>query len=203
MAESGPSEPSETTPQLVEANSATRALNILGDRWALVILYLAFLGIKRFEDFKNRIGLARSLLINRLRRLHAAGVLEVAVYQERPVREEYRLTAMGRDLYRLALMIIRWEKRWFYDPENPAHRLKHGCGHEFTPEFRCGHCGELVSPRDVYAETEYPRLSGWSATSALIDDRWKVIDAPRAEPVHAARHARRGPGIVRAARSDV
>ena len=152
MAESGPAEPTVSPPQLVEANSATRALNILGDQWSLVILYLEFLGVKRFEDFKNRIGLARSLLINRLRRLHAAGVLEVAVYQERPVREEYRLTAMGRDLYRLALMIIRWEKRWFYDPENPSHRLKHGCGHEFTPEFRCGHCGELVSPRDVYAE---------------------------------------------------
>ena len=75
MAESGPAEPTVSPPQLVEANSATRALNILGDQWSLVILYLEFLGVKRFEDFKNRIGLARSLLINRLRRLHAAGVL--------------------------------------------------------------------------------------------------------------------------------
>ena len=139
-------------PQLVQANSATRALNILGDRWVLMILYLAFQGVRRFDEFQGRIGIARSLLIDRLRRLQASGILKKVRYQERPVREDYRLTEMGIDLYSLALMIIRWEKRWFFDPANPAHRLRHVCGQEFTPEFRCGHCGELVGPRDVRVE---------------------------------------------------
>jgi DNA-binding HxlR family transcriptional regulator len=138
--------------QLVQANSATRALNILGDRWTLMILYLAFNRVHRFDDFQSRIGLARSLLIDRLRRLHKAGILKKVLYQERPAREEYHLSDMGLDLYSLALTIIRWEKRWFYDAANPAHRLRHVCGHEFTPEFRCGHCKELVSPRDVYVK---------------------------------------------------
>ncbi len=147
-----PADPKPAT-QLVQANSATRALNILGDRWTLMILYLAFQRVRRFDEFQGRIGLARSLLIDRLRRLSTVGIFKKVRYQERPVREEYHLSQMGLDLYSLALMIIRWEKRWFFDPANPAHRLTHNaCGKEFTPEFRCRHCGELVSPRDVYVE---------------------------------------------------
>jgi DNA-binding HxlR family transcriptional regulator len=138
--------------QLVQANSATRALNVLGDRWTLMILHLAFFRVRRFDDFQSRIGLARSLLTDRLRRLEAVGIFQRVRYQERPVRDEYRLTEMGRDLYGLSLMIIRWEKRWFYDPANPAHRLLHVCGGEFTPEFRCAHCNEIVTARDVFVE---------------------------------------------------
>ena len=144
---SAPSDAAAPAPstQLVQANSATRALNVLGDRWTLMILYLTFQQVRRFDEFQSRIGLARSLLIDRLRRLQTAGILKRVRYQERPVREEYHLSEMGLDLYSLALMIIRWEKRWFYDAANPAHSLKHGCGKAFTPEFRCGHCGEIVS----------------------------------------------------------
>jgi DNA-binding HxlR family transcriptional regulator len=137
--------------QLVQANSAARALNVLGDRWTLMILYLCFQRVRRFDDFQGRIGLARSLLVDRLRRLQAAGVLTRVRYQERPARDEYRLTEMGRDLYSVALAIIGWEKRWFYDPVNPAHRLRHRCGREFTPQLRCGCCKAPVGPRDVYA----------------------------------------------------
>lgn len=152
MAET-PSSDAPPPGQLVQANSATRALNLLGDRWTLMILYLAFQRVRRFDEFQGRIGLARSLLIDRLRRLHAAGVFKKVRYQDRPVREAYHLTEMGLDLYSLALMIIRWEKRWFYDPQNPAHRLVHNsCSRPFTPEFRCRACGELVSPRDVHVK---------------------------------------------------
>lgn len=136
--------------QLVQANSATRALNILGDRWTLMILHQAFFRVRRFEDFQARIGLARSLLTDRLRRLEAAGVMRRDRYQERPPRDEYRLTDMGLDLYGAALMIIRWEKRWFYDPASPAHRLRHN-GHEFTPQLRCAHCGQEVVARETFA----------------------------------------------------
>jgi DNA-binding HxlR family transcriptional regulator len=115
-----------------------------------MILFLAFQRVRRFDEFQSRIGLARSLLTDRLRRLQAAGILEKVRYQERPARDEYRLTEMGLDLYSVALTIIRWEKRWFYDPANPSHRLRHSCGKAFTPELRCGACGEEVSPRDVY-----------------------------------------------------
>jgi DNA-binding HxlR family transcriptional regulator len=136
--------------QVVEANSATRALDILGDRWVLMITHLMWFRVRRFDDFKNRIGLARSILTDRLRKLEAAGIIRRQPYQQRPLREDYRLTEKGRDLYSIALMIIRWEKRWFYDPKTPAHQVVHSCGKPFTPELRCAHCNELVLARDIY-----------------------------------------------------
>jgi len=144
--------PAERASQLVQANSAARALNILGDRWILMILHLAFFGVRRFEDFQGRIGVARSVLTDRLRRLESAGIFERVRYKERPVRDEYRLSDKGRDLFSLALMIVCWEKRWFFDAANPTHRLTHDCGGEFTPQFRCAGCGEIVTARDVYIE---------------------------------------------------
>lgn len=117
-----------------------------------MILFLAFRRVRRFDQFQAQTGIARSLLVDRLRRLQAAGLMTKVRYQERPRREDYRLTEMGRDLYSLALMIIRWEKRWFFDPANPAHRIRHSCGAEFTPEMRCAACGGIVIPRDVYTE---------------------------------------------------
>jgi DNA-binding HxlR family transcriptional regulator len=71
MAEDSPPETLSPRPlnQLVQANSATRALNVVGDRWTLMILYLAFQRVRRFDDFQARIGLARSLLTDRLKRL--------------------------------------------------------------------------------------------------------------------------------------
>lgn len=137
--------------QLVEADSAARALNILGDRWTLMILALAFDRVRRFDDFRSRIGIARSLLTSRLRRLEDVGILKRQRYCEKPPRDEYRLTEMGADLFGVALMLVRWEKRWFYDRRIPAHRIKHACGKAFTPECRCKRCGELVYARDTFS----------------------------------------------------
>ena len=149
---------SETAGEVVAAaghrlpsNSARRALDILGDRWTLMILHLAFTRVRRFDEFQSRIGLARSLLSDRLRRLEKAGVMQRVRYQERPPRDEYRLTEMGLDLFGASLMIIRWEKRWFYDPQVIAHRIRHSCGKEFLPELRCTACGDEVTARDVTA----------------------------------------------------
>lgn len=72
------------------SNSARRALDLLGDRWTLMILHLAFKGVRRFDDFRAQIGVARSLLTDRLRRMEASGIIRRERYQERPPREEYR-----------------------------------------------------------------------------------------------------------------
>ena len=138
--------------QVVEADSAARALNIVGDRWTLMIISYAFTGVRRFEDFQGRVQIARSLLTDRLRRLVDAGVFRRVPYCQHPPRYEYRLTEMGQDLFGAALMIIRWEKRWFYDPRVPAHRIRHDCGEPLMPEYRCKACGGIVHARDCYSE---------------------------------------------------
>ena len=76
--------------------SVARSLEVLGDRWTLLVIRDAFLGVRRFDDFQRNLGVARNVLADRLARLVDEGVLERRRYQERPERHEYRLTAKGR-----------------------------------------------------------------------------------------------------------
>ena len=78
-----------------EPCSVARSLAVIGDRWTLMILRDAFLGVRRFEAFQARLGISRSIVTERLTLLVAEGVLERRPYQDRPVRHEYRLTAKG------------------------------------------------------------------------------------------------------------
>lgn len=142
--------PAPKATALVRRSSAARALNLIGDRWTLLILYAAFMGVKRFDGFVAMTGVARSLLTDRLKRLEAGGILERRLYQERPPRHEYRLTAMGRDLYDAALMLLGWEMRWRFDPDCPSHQIVHEpCGQPLKPILACKACGEAVKVRGV------------------------------------------------------
>jgi len=86
--------------------SIARALEIVGERWTLLIVRDAFLGLRRFEQFQESLGIARNVLTDRLKRLVDEGILERVRYSERPERYEYRLTQKGRDLH-LALAGLR------------------------------------------------------------------------------------------------
>src|SRR5215207_5631460 len=79
--------------------SVARTLELVGERWTLLILRDAFLGVRRFDDFQRSLGIARNVLNTRLQRLCEAGLLERRLYRERPERFEYRLTEMGLDLW--------------------------------------------------------------------------------------------------------
>ncbi len=137
-------------PTLVRKSSAARALNLIGDRWTLLLLYAAFMGVKRFDGFIAMTGMARSLLVDRLGRLEAAGVLEKRPYQTRPPRHEYHLTVMGKDLYDSALMLLGWEMRWRLDPDCPSHQIIHTpCGHPLRPVLVCQACAAPVKVRDI------------------------------------------------------
>jgi DNA-binding HxlR family transcriptional regulator len=78
--------------------SIARALEIVGERWTLLIVRDCFLGLRRFEEFQQSLGVARNVLTDRLNRLVEEGLLERVRYSERPERYEYRLTPKGRDL---------------------------------------------------------------------------------------------------------
>ncbi|HSW14325.1 MAG TPA: helix-turn-helix domain-containing protein [Solimonas sp.] len=138
-------------PQLVvQAHSVSRALNIIGDRWSLLLLYHVFLGVRRYSDLLALTGIARSVLANRLQRLEKAGLLRRRRYQTRPPRYEYCLTVRGRDLNDVAAMLIRWDRRWHPDPQSLMHFILHrGCRQPTLPELRCAVCGEPVLAREV------------------------------------------------------
>jgi len=86
--------------------SIAQALEIVGERWTLLIVRDAFLGLSRFDQFQESLGIARNVLTDRLNRLVEEGILERVRYSERPERYEYRLTEKGREL-RLALAGLR------------------------------------------------------------------------------------------------
>src|SRR5262245_11396890 len=133
----------------VPANSAVRALAILGDRWTLLILRDALLGIRRFGDFQERLGIAPTVLTRRLAQLVRHGLLRRD--HVTPAQVEYHLTGKGLDVYPVALMLLRWETLWF--PARAAIVLHHiACGQRTVPRFTCGGCGEEAGPRDVRYE---------------------------------------------------
>src|SRR4051812_29482724 len=94
------------------------SLELIGERWTLLIIRDAFLGIRRFDDFQRHLGIARNVLQTRLERLVDAGILRRARYQERPERFEYRLTSKGVDLWPVLVSLMHWGNRHVY-PDGP------------------------------------------------------------------------------------
>src|SRR5690242_11254066 len=88
--------------------SIARALEIVGERWTLLILRSVFLGHRRFDDLQGELGITRSVLTTRLNHLVDEGVLEKVPYQERPTRYEYRSTEKGRQLWPVLTLLMRW-----------------------------------------------------------------------------------------------
>ena len=90
-----------------------RASHILGDRWSLLILREAFLGVNRFEDFLDRLPISRAVLTARLRMLTDAGVLMRE--PPRSKRATYKLTEAGNDLFPMLTALRQWGDRWLFE----------------------------------------------------------------------------------------
>jgi DNA-binding HxlR family transcriptional regulator len=130
--------------------SIARALEVVGERWTLLILRNALLGMRRFEDFQADLGVSRGVLTARLQWLCAEGILERRRYQEHPERFEYRLTQKGRDLWPVMMALVRWGDRYEAGPEGPPRLITHrDCGGEVTDHLTCARCGAELTLRDV------------------------------------------------------
>jgi DNA-binding HxlR family transcriptional regulator len=131
--------------------SVARTLELVGERWTILILRDAFLGIRRFDDFQRSLGVARNVLQGRLERLVENEILERVRYQERPERFEYRLTEKGLDLWPVLVALISWGDR-YAAPDGPPVVLEHrGCGGAVNDRRICEACGAHLGPRDVRA----------------------------------------------------
>ena len=103
----------------VQNCSLARALEIVGERWTLLIIRDAFLGLRRFDQFQESLGIARNVLTGRLNWLVDEGILERVRYGERPVRHEYQLTPKGRDLLLPLTAFRQWGDKYL-SPKPPA-----------------------------------------------------------------------------------
>lgn len=130
--------------------SIARTLDIVGERWTVLVLRDAFNGVRRFEDFSASLPIARNVLTARLNTLVEHGILRRQQYQERPDRFEYRLTAKGMELYPVLVSMLQWGDRHLAGEEGPPVDLIHrGCGHLVEAELICNGCGESLTARDT------------------------------------------------------
>jgi len=99
-----------------------RALDVLGEKWTLLVLREAIYGLQRFDDFARALKCGRGVLSSRLKTLVAAGIMEKQDYAEpgHRSRAEYRLTAKGRDLYPALLALSQWSDRWNLPEDGPV-----------------------------------------------------------------------------------
>ena len=138
---------------LNENCSLARSLAVIGDRWTLLILRDAFLRVRRFDDFQERLGIARRVLAERLAVLVEHNVFEKTAYQERPTRYEYRLTKKGLGLYPIILSLVHWGDEHYAGKKGPPVHHRHKiCGHRFHSVLCCSECGEAVGAKDVVVE---------------------------------------------------
>jgi len=131
--------------------SVAQCLEVVGEWWSMLIVRDLFLGVTRFEDFAERLGISRNILNQRLDRLVETGVVDRVPYCEHPVRFDYRLTEKGRDLWPVLTAMRQWGDRW-EAPEGPRLELVHnGCGHVAQVVGMCSECGERVERSDLHA----------------------------------------------------
>jgi DNA-binding HxlR family transcriptional regulator len=133
--------------------SVARTLDIVGERWTLLLLRDAFNGNRRFEDFAHSLPIARNVLTSRLQTLVEHDILERVSYQIRPERFEYRMTSAGRELYPVMISLLQWGDRHLAGLDGPPLELLHrDCGGHPEAQVVCSDCGEALQPRDSTAE---------------------------------------------------
>jgi len=128
-----------------------RTLDVVGEKWSLLVLRDAMNGVRRFDDFRRHVGMSESVLADRLRKLVVAEILETVPYSEpgSRTRHEYRLTRKGWDLWPAMIALKQWGDRYEADPEGPPLIVSHAeCGQPVRATVVCeaGH-GELIPPQ--------------------------------------------------------
>lgn len=131
--------------------SIARTLELIGERWTLLVLRDVFLGRRRFDDIQESLGVARNVLASRLRRLTDEGILERRPYQQRPERFEYFLTEKGLDLWPVLVSLMAFGDRHLAEDGPPMRLIHKGCGGEVDDRRICGRCGRHLSVREARA----------------------------------------------------
>lgn len=118
---------------------------IVGDRWMALILRMALVGIRRYDDFQRATGIASNILADRLARATDTGLMNRDRYQNNPPRYEYALTEKAQDLLPIVLTLIQWGQDWYEVDAGEHAVVTHSCGADLDVAVACGQCGEPVN----------------------------------------------------------
>ena len=122
-----------------------RSLERVGEWWSILILRDAFLGLKRFDEFEESLGIAPNMLTRRLKGLVESGLLERRPYQQRPVRYEYVLTERGRDFRPVLWTLLSWGNRHFAPEGASVQIIDSATGEPAQPVLVDARSGKLLA----------------------------------------------------------
>jgi DNA-binding HxlR family transcriptional regulator len=132
------------------ACSIARTLDVIGEPWSPLILRNVFVGINRFDQMQQVLGISRKVLAERLKWLVESGVMEQRQYSDRPPRFEYVLTGKGLELCDLLLVMVRWGDRWLAGEAGPPVLYRHhACGQISHVELHCSVCDQPMHAGDI------------------------------------------------------
>lgn len=130
--------------------SIQKTLDVIGEKWTVLILREAFNGVRRFDQIRDHVGVSDPVLSDRLRKLVAAGVLEARPYREQGqrARKEYRLTGKGLDLYPVMISLLKWGDEHCANAGGPPLEVRHrDCGEPVRVVVECAAGHAISSPR--------------------------------------------------------
>jgi DNA-binding HxlR family transcriptional regulator len=135
------------------ACSVARALDAVGDAWSMLLVRELFLGTRRFDEFQAQTGASPTIVSRRLARLVERGIARRVRYQERPPRDEFRLTRKGLDLWPVIVALMQFGDRWEQRRGARPLLLRHlACNHESSPALACSHCRQPIGAHDSRAD---------------------------------------------------
>jgi DNA-binding HxlR family transcriptional regulator len=148
----------------------TRSLEVIGERWTLLIVRDAFYGVRRFTDFQSHLGIPKAVLSQRLTLLVQEGVLDSAAASTGG-RDEYVLTSKGRKLWPVLRALAQWGTENYQTTAQRRTFAHVECGGRVDLEGVCGRCGETPDPPDMMARRrERPRSNARTRSARCSSD---------------------------------
>jgi DNA-binding HxlR family transcriptional regulator len=134
--------------------SVQRTLDLIGEKWTLLLIRDAANGVHRFQDYRRHVGLSEAVLTDRLRTLVGNGIFETRSYREpgQRARQEYRLSAKGWELLPVLIALMQWGDAHLAGGAGPWRVLHKECGHPVEAVVRCPHDGALLTEYDTRTE---------------------------------------------------
>lgn len=151
-----------------------RSLERVGEWWSILILRDAFYGMTRFDEFQKSLDIAPSMLTRRLNALVESGLLERRRYSEKPPRDEYVLTAIGRDFRPVVWSLVAWGNRHFAPEGTSVQLVDRETGAVADPVLVDRISGRPIGPRDF-------KPAAGPAANERTRGRLARVDAPRVE----------------------
>ncbi len=160
-----------------------RSLEVIGERWTLLIIRDAFYGVRRFSDFRTHLGIPPAVLTERLKLLTDEGVMTSALAPSG--REEYVLTKKGERLWPTLWSLMNWGDDYYVDKGLRRPIVHTGCGGRLKRSGSCDRCDEFLGPKDleVHPRAQQAGVQRDDRVSMLLAEPHRLLEPLRSDVV--------------------